>query len=90
LESTDRRNGDIYILNTSNPQEYSWITSFDPKNPPNSPNSNGPLELTANDKAIQSRKVWVMGSIIGCVLGFVLSLLFIVCLRQCDCCGIND
>ena len=78
------------VLNTSNPQSYSWITAFDPKNPPNSVNSNVPIELTADEKAIQSKKVWILGSIIGCILGFVLTSLFILCLRQCDCCGIND
>ncbi|RGB28466.1 hypothetical protein C1646_352254 [Rhizophagus diaphanus] len=90
LESTNRRNNEIYILDTSKPQEYSWITNFDPKNPPNVTNSNGPAELTADDIAIQSKKVWVLGSIVGCVLGFVLSAAFIFCLRQFDCCGIND
>ncbi|RIA89588.1 hypothetical protein C1645_876632 [Glomus cerebriforme] len=54
LESTNRRNGDIYILDTSNPQSYSWITSFDPNNPPNS--IPFPVKLTANDIAIQSKK----------------------------------
>ncbi|CAG8586742.1 19494_t:CDS:2 [Rhizophagus irregularis] len=73
-------------FDTSKPQEYSWITNFDPKNPPNVINSNGPAELNADDIAIQSKKVWVLGSIIGCVSGFVLSLAFIICLRQCDCC----
>ncbi|PKY56177.1 hypothetical protein RhiirA4_448638 [Rhizophagus irregularis] len=90
LESTNRRNNEIYILDTSKPQEYSWITNFDPKNPPNVISSNGPAELTADDIAVQSKKVWILGSIIGCVSGFVLSLAFIICLRQCDCCGIND
>jgi hypothetical protein len=34
LESTNRRNNDIYILDT---KEYSWITSFDPENYPDIP-----------------------------------------------------
>ncbi|GBC04388.1 hypothetical protein RclHR1_05660003 [Rhizophagus clarus] len=77
LDSTNRRNSDIYILDTSNPQSYSWITSFDPNNPPNS-TSSGPAVPTADDLAIQSRKVWVIGSIIGSISGFLLSVIIVL------------
>ena len=90
LESTGRRNGDIYILDTSNPQEYSWITYFDPKNLPNSSHTDTPTELTPDEKAIMSKEFWVNGSIVGGVLGFVLSVIFVIYLRQCDLWHIND
>src|SRR5947208_57168 len=85
LGSTNRRNDDIYILDTSNSQEYSWITSFHPNN------STPPIELTPDEKAINSKKNLFLGGIIGSIAGCILCSLFVwYVLRRNDCCNINN
>src|SRR5581483_2953585 len=81
LQSTNRRNSDIYILDTSNTQNYTWITYFDPNNLPNLTHVDPPIE-TPDEEAIKSKKFWFVGSIIGGVVGCVLGVFFAIWLRH--------